>query len=167
MTYDKFGTLYESCYMDFRGLYSCCKAPTTNQGHSKMAEVKNRNDGEIQVIKEIANSGNDGPVTMLNLNRYSAAAAFPNGELYKSYLSGLEKFVPVVGAKILWRHKVLGQPIGDQKLDEVLAAWYPTHQAFLDLFTAPGSEANFRLRGLAVEYAVIHRLPGDVNPFTP
>jgi hypothetical protein len=79
----------------------------------------------------------------------------------------LEKFVPVVGARILWRHPVLGQPVGEQKLHEVLAAWYPTHQAFLDLFHAPGSEENFRLRALAVEYAVIHRFPGDVYPFSP
>lgn len=132
-----------------------------------MAEVKNRNDDEFQIIKGIANSGNDGPVLMLNLNRYSAEAAFPHGEIYKSYMSFVEKFVSGVGAKILWRHSVLGHPAGDQKLDEVLAAWYPTHQAFLDLFTAPGAEENFRLRGIAVEYGVIHRFPGDVSPFTP
>lgn len=130
-----------------------------------MAEVKNRNDDEIQIIRQIAGSGTDKPVLMLNLNRYSAAAAFPDGELYKDYMSVLEEFVPIVGAKILWRHNVLGQPIGNQRLDEILAAWYPTHQAFLDLFTSPGSEENFRLRALAVEYAVIHRLPGDVYPF--
>ena len=131
-----------------------------------MAEVKNRNDDEIQLIREIAASVNDRPVLMLNLNRYSDAAAFPDGELYKDYMSVLEEFVPIVGARILWRYNVLGQPVGDQRLDEVLAAWYPTHQAFLDLFTAPGSDENFRLRALAVEYAVIHRLPGDVRPLT-
>jgi hypothetical protein len=134
---------------------------------SRMVEVKNRNDDEIHIIQEIASSGNDCPVSMLNLNRYSEAASFPDGELYTKYLSVLEEFLPVVGARILWRHKVLGQPIGNQKLDEILAAWYPSHQAFLDLFTAPGSDENFRLRGLAVEYAVIHRFPGDVNPFSP
>ena len=132
-----------------------------------MADVKNRNDDEIQVIKEIATSGNDSPVLMLNLNRYAEAAGFPDGELYRGYMSVLEEFLPIVGAKVLWRHNVLGQPIGDQKLDEVLAAWYPSHQAFLDLFTAPGSDENFRLRGLAVEYAVIHRLSGDVSPLSP
>jgi hypothetical protein len=132
-----------------------------------VAKVKNRNDDEIRIIREIASSEKDSAVLMLNLNRYSAEAAFPDGELYKNYMSVLEDFVPVVGAKILWRHRVLGQPIGDQKLDEVLAAWYPTHRAFLDLFNAPGSEENFRLRGLAVEYAVIHRFPGDIYPFSP
>ena len=132
-----------------------------------MADVKNRNDDEIQVIKEIATSGNDSPVLMLNLNRYAEAAGFPDGELYRGYMSVLEEFLPIVGAKVLWRHNVLGQPIGDQKLDEVLAAWYPSHQAFLDLFTARGSDENFRLRSRAVEYAVIHRFSGDVSPFSP
>ena len=41
------------------------------------------------------------------------------------------------------------------------------HQAFLDLRHAPGSEENFRLRGSVVEYAVIHRFSGEVQPFMP
>lgn len=132
-----------------------------------MNENKNRNDDEIDVIRSIANSGEDKPVLMLNLNFYSKEAGFPHGDIYINYMSVLERFLPVVGAKILWRHPVLGQPVGEQKLDEILAAWYPTHQAFLDLVTAEGSEENFRLRGLAVEHAVIHRCSGEVHPFTP
>lgn len=72
-----------------------------------------------------------------------------------------------VGGRVLWQHPIYGQPVGEQAIDEVLAAWYPSHQAFLDLLTAPGSEENFRLRGLAVEDAVIHRCPGDQYPFEP
>ena len=126
-----------------------------------------RNDDELLKIQEIANSGDDGPVLMLNLNYYSQEAGYPDGGLYKDYMSVLERFLPVVGAKILWRHPVLGQAVGSQELHEVLAAWYPTHQAFLDLRAAPGAEENFRLRQLAVHDAVIHRLPGDVYPFSP
>lgn len=130
-------------------------------------EAIRRNDAELAAIRAIAKSGNDQPVLMLNLNRYAKAAGFPHGELYRSYMSVLEDFLPVVGGKILWRHPVYGQPVGEQKLDEVLAAWYPTHQAFLDLPTAPGADENFRLKGLAVEYAVIHRCPGQQYPFSP
>jgi hypothetical protein len=104
---------------------------------------------------------------MLNLNRYSKEAGFPYGDLYQNYMASIASFLPVVGAKLLWRHTVLGHPAGDQKLDEVLAAWYPTHRAFLDLFKAPGSEENFRLRSLAVEYGVIHRCSGEAYPFAP
>ncbi|MEM7542903.1 MAG: hypothetical protein AAF384_15150 [Pseudomonadota bacterium] len=132
-----------------------------------MSEVNVRNDVEINRIKAIADSGNDKPVLMLNLNFYSEEAAFPDGKLYEDYMSVLENFLPVVGAKILWRHPVFGQVTGEQPLHEVLAAWYPTHQAFLDLPTAPGAEENFRLRALAVERAVIHRAPGEVYPFMP
>ena len=132
-----------------------------------MNEIRNRNAAEIDKIRQVANGGEDKPVLMLNLNRYSREAGYPHGDLYNKYMSVLEKFLPVVGGKILWRHPVLGQPVGEQNLDEILAAWYPTHQAFLDLPTASGSDENFRLRSLAVEYAVIHRCPGEVFPFVP
>ena len=131
-----------------------------------MSYVNIRNDSEIALIREIAESGNDRPVLMLNLNYYSSEANFPDGELYNQYMHVLERFLPVVGAKILWRHPTYGQVTGEQPLHEVLAAWYPTHQAFLDLPTAPGAEENFRLRALAVEHAVIHRMPGDVYPLS-
>jgi hypothetical protein len=132
-----------------------------------MNYVNKRHDSETQLIEDIAGSGADGPVMMINLNYYSVEASFPSGELYKRYMSVLEKFLPVVGAKILWRHPVFGQVTGEQPLHEILAAWYPTHQAFLDLLNAPGSEENFRLRALAVEAAVIHRVTGDEYPFSP
>jgi len=132
-----------------------------------MAEVNQGNEGELEIIRAIAQSDDDRPVFMLNLNRYVEKAGFPDGGLYSNYMSALARLLPEVGGKILWQHPVLGQPIGDQPLDEALAAWYPSHQAFLDLRHAPGSEENFRLRGLAVEYAVIHRFSGEVQPFTP
>jgi hypothetical protein len=116
---------------------------------------------EIEAITAIAQSGQDRPVLMLNLNRYKPEAGFPNGSLYLRYVTGLEAFLPAVGGAILWRTPVLGQPVGDQQIDEVLAAWYPSHQAFLDLPNAPGAEQNYGLRGVCVDYAVIHRCPGD------
>ena len=132
-----------------------------------MAEVNKSNRTEFEIIRAIAASGEDKPVLMLNMNRYTQEAGFPDGDLYNAYMSGLEKFVVVTGGKIIWRHAVLGQALGDQQVHEVLGAWFPTHQAWLDMIRAPGAEENFRLRGLAVEYAVIHRFPGDVHPFIP
>ena len=116
-----------------------------------------RNDDEIARIRALADSGHDGPVLMLNLNLYTEAAGFPDGALYRDYMAVLERFLPAVGARILWR----------QPLHEVLAAWYPSHRAFLDLPTAPGAAENYRLRQLAVKSAVIHRLAGDRYPFAP
>ncbi len=126
-----------------------------------------RSPEEIDAITAIAESGHDRPVLMLNLNRYKPEAGFPDGELYLSYVNGLEAFLPVVGGAVLWRTPVFGQPVGEQPIHEVLAAWYPSHRAFLDLPRAPGAENNFRLRGLCVEYAVIHRCPGDQPLLSP
>jgi len=126
-----------------------------------------RDKQELQAIGAVADSGNDKPVLMLNLNRYARDAGYPHGQLYRSYMSVLADLLPRVGGKILWRMPVYGQPVGEQKIDEVLAAWYPTHRAFLELPNAPGAEENYRLRGLCVEYAVIHRCPGEQYPFSP
>ena len=116
-----------------------------------------RNREEIREIQAIAESGADRPVLMLNLNRYKPEVNYPLGESYRSYMAVLEELLPKVGGRILWRTPVLGQPVGEQALDEILAAWYPSHQAFLDLPRAPGADENFRLRRECVEHAVIHR----------
>ncbi len=126
--------------------------------------VRRRNESELEAIRLVAQSGHDKPVVMLNLNRYVEEAEYPEGDLYRSYMSVLEGLLPRVGAKILWRTPVFGQPVGEQPIDEILAAWYPTHQAFLELPDAPGAEENFRLRRECVEYAVIHRCLGDRDP---
>ncbi len=123
-----------------------------------------RNDAELEAIRAIVASGDDKPVVMLNLNRYVAQAAYPDGQLYRSYMSVLEALLSRVGAAILWRVPVYGQPVGEQAIDEVLAVWYPTHRTFLELPNTPGAEENYRLRGLCVEAAVIHRCAGDQPP---
>jgi uncharacterized protein (DUF1330 family) len=120
-----------------------------------------RNEYEAERIRAIADSGDDGPVLMLNLNRYASEAGFPDGDLYRRYMSVLDALLQRVGGRILWRTPVHGQATGEQELDEVLAAWYPSHRAFLDLPDAPGADENYRLRKQCVEYAVIHRCPGD------
>lgn len=122
------------------------------------------NESEFETIRAIAQGGRDQPVLMLNLNRYSADAGFPDGDNYHKYMSVLEALLVRVGAKILWRTPVYGQPVGEQPIDEILAAWYPTHQAFVELPDAPGARENFRLRRMCVEYAVIHRCCGDQSP---
>ncbi len=126
-----------------------------------------RKEDDYLISKKIAESVNDGPVLMLNMNRYSSEAAFPFGELYNQYVGGLERFLENAGARILWRFPVLGQAVGNQKIDEIIAVWYPVHKIFVELYDAPGAAENFRLKGLCVDYAVIHRCPGDRHPFAP
>jgi hypothetical protein len=126
-----------------------------------------RDEKETAVIRAVAKSGDDRPVTMINLNRYTSEAGFPDGELYLAYINGLEAFLPNAGGKILWRTPVLGRVVGDQAIHEILAAWYPSHQAFLDLPKVLGAENNYHLRNEAVEYASIHRCTGEGYVFSP
>ena len=115
-------------------------------------------------IKAIAMSDDDGPVLMVNLNKY-AEGEYPDGAAYKDYMGALDILLERVGGKILWRTPVLGQPIGSQPLDEILGAWYPSHKSFLALREqGEVSDENFRLRNLAVKAAVIHRCPEDRIP---
>lgn len=118
-------------------------------------------ESDIDAIRAIAGSDADGPVVMLNLNRYAPDAGFPDADPYRAYMRVLDGLLAEVGARILWRSPVHGQPVGEQPLDEVLAVWYPNHAAFLALPKAPGGKRNFELRRACVEYAVIHRCRGD------
>jgi len=122
-----------------------------------MADLPNTNAAEIRIVTQVAQGENDGPLFMLNLNKYRAEAQFPEGQLYRDYMSALDTLLVEVGATILWRTTVLGHVVGDQDIDEALGLLYPSHQAFLNLMSAPGSGENMRLRALAVAHADLHR----------
>ena len=122
-----------------------------------MAPLPDVNAAEIEAIAAIAKGAGEGPVLMLNLNAYRSEAGYPDGEVYTSYMAALDTLLDQVGARILWRAVARGQVGGDRPIDEAIGIWYPTHQAFLDLATAPGSAENMRLRRLAVERADLHR----------
>ena len=96
-------------------------------------------------------------VFMLNLNKYRDVAEYPTGKLYQAYMKVLEQLLKEVGGKILCRTEVFGQVVGTQDIDEVLGSWYPSHQAFLNLMTAPSSAKNMKLRDEAVAKADLHR----------
>ena len=127
-----------------------------------MSDQFEPNAVEFLEINKIAGSGDDKAVLMLNLNRYVRKAAYPNGELYMNYMMALSQLLGQLGARILWQMPSFGQPLGGEKLDEIIAIWYPSHKAFLKLREMPGSAENFKLRGMCVEYAVLHRCPGDM-----
>ena len=127
-----------------------------------MSDQFEPNPIEFSEIKRIAESAEDMAVLMLNLNRYVPTAAYPNGELYKSYMMALNQLLDQLGGRILWQMPSFGQPLGGEKLDEIIGIWYPSHKAFLKLREMPGSAENFKLRGMCVEYAVLHRCPGDM-----
>ena len=127
-----------------------------------MSDQFEPNAMEFSKINKIAVSAEDKAVLMLNLNRYVPKAAYPNGELYRNYMRALNQLLEQLGGRILWQMPSFGQPLGGEKLHEIIAIWYPSHKAFLNLREMPGSAENFKLRGMCVEYAVLHRCPGDM-----
>jgi hypothetical protein len=122
------------------------------------------NSDEYEAIKKIANSSNDGPVLMININKYLPNAGYPDGKLYKDYMKALYALLEQLGAKILWHVPVHGQPVGAQPADEILGAWYPSHKSFLALRDQSGSDESFRRRDLCVEQGVVHRCPENIIP---
>ena len=122
------------------------------------------NEEEYRVMRKVVESDDDHPVLMININNYLSSSGFPDGKPYSDWMQILPKLAREVGAKILWRVPVLGQPIGHQNAHEIISAWYPPHKAFLSLKDAPSAAESFRLRELCVADAVVHRCPEDIIP---
>ena len=121
-----------------------------------MSELPNVNASTIKQMQAVAQTKDDAPVFMLNLNKYSTAANFPNGALYMDYMQSINRLVAEVEGKILWQTPVNGQVVGSQDIDEVLGVWYPSHKAFLDIRNVPSSAKNMELRNKAVQSANLH-----------
>jgi uncharacterized protein (DUF1330 family) len=101
---------------------------------------------QITAMQAIAGGPDDGPLVMLNLNRYRDPAA------YARYGEVAQRVLERVGGQILWhapvRDTVIGE--GEERFDDVIAVWYPSATAFLQLVTDPevlGARTH-RLEGL-------------------
>ena len=93
----------------------------------------------------------DGPVVMLNLNRYRERAAYeadvPGGlpadvsghEAYLRYGVVAISVLARLGGKVLWQADARMTVVGDEtdRYDEVVAVWYPSLAAFAALATDP------------------------------
>ena len=123
-----------------------------------MSTLPDRNEFEFAEIEVIANSENDRPVFMLNLNKYFDRSGFLNkNEKYNNYINTVYAILHETGGKMLWRSTVHDQMVGNQEIDEIWAVWYPSHKAFLDLKDVPTAAKSFTLKRQVVERAVIHR----------
>lgn len=105
---------------------------------------------QLDAIVAVAGGDGDGPVVMLNLNRYRERAAYeadlPAGieadvsgrEAYGRYGEVAQRILERVGARILWYAPSDATVIGDESdvFDEVIAVWYPSRAAFVSLATA-------------------------------
>lgn len=129
-------------------------------GAGPLPDMLTRNAEEMEVLRALAGSELDGPVLMVNVNRYREDSGFPDAAPYTDYIAGLERLVTSLGGEIVRRLAVAGRPVGQSPTaHEILDIRYPNHRAYLDLPSAPGGAGNYELRARCVESAVIHRCP--------
>ena len=60
------------------------------------SELPNVNFATLEWMQIAAKNPNAGPVFMLNLNKYSIAAGFPDSALYKEYMQSINRLVSEV-----------------------------------------------------------------------
>lgn len=72
------------------------------------------------------------PVVMLNLNRYRADGG---REAYGRYAEVALRVLDRVGGRVLWQAPAVRTVIGDDsdRYDDVIAVWYPSLAAFVEL----------------------------------
>ena len=115
---------------------------------------------QLAEMQAIADGPGDGPLVMLNLNRYRDPAA------YGRYGEVAQRVLERVGGRVLWHASIAGTVIGEgeERFDDVIAVWYPSAAAFLQLVADPetlGARAD-RLEGL--ERAAILRCEAEAEP---
>ena len=128
---------------------------------------------QLTEIGARAGGESDGPVVMLNLNRYRESAAYegdpPAGgrpdvsgrEAYARYGVVAMACLARLGASILW-HAEAGETVvgdGTDVYDEVVAVWYPSRTAFLQLATDPEVVPAMAHRVAGLERAAIIACP--------
>ncbi|MCX6385697.1 MAG: DUF1330 domain-containing protein [Solirubrobacterales bacterium] len=126
---------------------------------------------QIAALSALAASDQDGPLVMLNLNRYHERAAYvgepPCGsspevsgrEAYERYGLTALKVLNRVGGTILWHTQATMTVIGEDsdQYDEVIAVSYPSAKAFLELALDPTLGEVLAHREAGLERAAIIR----------
>lgn len=127
-------------------------------------------------LSSLAATPGDGPFVALNLNRYYRRAQYPPGTR-KADVSGQEAYlrygavafaaILAVGGRILWAAPAREVAIGcdHDRYDEVVAVWYPSRAAFLELEKHPGYVEAFELhRRAGVEHAALLFFEAGLEP---
>ena len=126
---------------------------------------------QIAALSQVAGTDADGPLVMLNLNRYRERAAYegepPGGgsadvsgrEAYERYGQTALAALTRVGGEIVWHAPATMTVIGDDTdlYDEVIAVRYPSAQAFLGLALDPEVGVALAHRNAGLERAALIR----------
>ena len=128
-----------------------------------------RNYADLEKMKQIAASGNDKPLLMLNLNRY-IVGEYPNGIGYTEWRTVNKQMLDASEGKLLFVLPVRGQRLSNgisEQLDEMIGFWYPSHQSFLDMTSLDLFKRNGELRNQIIDWAAVYRCdPSDLAKLT-
>jgi hypothetical protein len=129
-------------------------------------------------IAGLAGTDGDGPIVMLNLNRYRERAQY-DGEVpggLEADVSGHEAYLRYgvvavatlarVGGAVLWQADAKMTAVGDEtdRYDEVVAVWYPSFAAFVKLATDPEILAARAHRSAGLERAALIACESGAEP---
>jgi len=131
-------------------------------------------DDQVATYAAPIADGTDAPVVMLNLNKYRDQAVYEDGrdaggrsgrEVYLDYGIVAQQGLAAVGAKILWATEMAAPLIGcgHDTYDEVLAIWYPSRAAFIELTQFPGYQDALAHRDAALERSALIPCAGDAD----
>jgi len=117
-------------------------------------------DGNPAQFIKFAVAADTGPVYMLNLLKFEAAAAdkkMSGAESYAKYGELAGPFVEKHGGKLIWAGIPTAQLIGDMDYDWDLVAIisWPKRQNLIDLGEDPGYEAISHFRGNGLERSML------------
>jgi len=129
-------------------------------------------------IAGLAGTPADGPIVMLNLNRYRERAQYdgevpgglagdvPGHEAYLRYGVVAVSVLARVGGKVLWQADAKLTAVGDEtdRYDEVVAVWYPSFSAFVKLATDPEILAARAHRAAGLERAALIACDSGAEP---
>jgi uncharacterized protein (DUF1330 family) len=135
-------------------------------------------EDQLAALAAVAGTDDDGPITMLNLNRYRDRADYgdspPDGvdpdvsgqEAYNRYGEVALRALAELGASIVWHTSSPGTVIGreDDRFHEVVAVWYPSRTAFLGLLGVEGYPEALAHRTAALERAMVIVTDGPSEP---
>jgi hypothetical protein len=124
---------------------------------------------QIAAVAAVAGTDADGPLVMLNLNRYRERAAYqgdpPGGgspdvsgrEAYERYGEKALEVLTRLGGEIRWHSRANMTVIGDDSdlYDEVIAVYYASAQAFISLALDPEIGAALAHRDAGLERAAL------------
>ena len=116
-----------------------------------------------QLFRELPRTG---PIHMLNLVRFRAKAAYPDGraatgeEAYAAYGRDSGPVFRRLGGRIVWRGNFQFMLIGpeEERWDEVFVAEYPSADAFIEMLRDPVYREAVKHRQAAVDDSRLIRL---------